>query len=161
MTSRRCFAFFWILVLFLTQETLGFVFPRWTPPILLVGVLFFSLIEGPVFGAGIGCAAGFLLDVLGVGKLGASMAILSCLGMLAGFLSSKIFYDSFFTQLLLPFVANTLFCFFNLLLYKNLSENEGSVLDLFRESFVLSQPILTACVSVLVFAFLRKAVKRN
>ena len=161
MTSRRLFAFFWITTLFLAQEMFGFIFPRGVPPLTLIGVLFYALIEGPVFGAVIGCFAGFLMDILGVEKLGGSMAILSSLGVLAAFSASKIFYDSFFTQVFLPPLGNYLLCFFSLLFFKNFPQAEGFSFDLFKESFFLSQPLLTVVVSPAVFLFLKKAVRRN
>ena len=140
---------------------IGFIFPRWTPPLMLIGVLYYALIEGPIFGAVIGCFAGFFLDILEAGQLGGSMAIFSGLGVLAGFSASKIFYDSFLTQLFLPVLGNYLLCFFSLLFYKNLPQAEGLSLGLFRESLILSQPFLTALVSPIAFLFLKKVGKKN
>ena len=161
MTSRRTFSFFWVLILFLVQELFGFVFPYWTPPLMLIGVIFYALTEGPVFGAVIGCFAGFLLDILGVGKLGGSMAILSSVGALTGFSASKIFYDGFLAQLLLPVLGNYFLCFFSLLFYQNLPNAEAPSFGLFRESLILSQPLLTALVSPAAFSFLKKVGKKN
>ena len=140
---------------------IGFIVPRWTPPLMLVGVIFYALTEGPVFGAAVGGTAGFLLDILNVVKLGGSTAILSSLGILAGFLAPRIFYDGFLTQLLLPVIGNYFLCFFSLLIYKSLPQAEGPSLDLFKESFILSQPLLTAFVSPIVFLFLKKVAKKN
>ena len=161
MTSRRVRAFFWILFLFLIQSMISFIFTAWTPPLILIGVIFYALIEGPLFGAVIGCFAGFLMDILGVGKLGGSMAIVSSLGVLAGFSASKIFYDSFFTQIFLPALGNYLLCFFSLLFFKNLPQAEGFSLDLFKESLLLCQPLLTVAASPVVFMFLKKVVRKN
>ena len=161
MTNRRLFAFFWIAALFLTQEMSGFIFPRWAPPFVLIGVLFYALTEGPVFGAVAGCFAGFFFDILGVGKLGGSMAILSGIGAISGLSASKIFYDGFLTPLLLPAAANYLLCFFSLLFYENPAQGKGLPLGLFRESLILSQPFLTALVSPAVFSFLKKAGKKS
>ena len=110
MTSRRFFSFLWIVFLFLTQNMFHYVFPGVVLPFLLAGVIFFALTEGPIFGAVLGCFAGFLLDILGAGKLGGSMALFSLVGILAGFSSTKIFYDSLFTQILLPIFCQYMIC---------------------------------------------------
>ena len=128
---------------------------------MLIGVMFYALTEGPVFGAVIGCFAGFLLDVLEVGKLGGSMALFSALGALTGFSASKIFYDGFLTQLLLPVIGNYFLCFFSLLFYGNLSDAGAPSFGLFRESLTLSQPLLTALVSPAAFSFLKKVGRKN
>ncbi len=140
---------------------MGVIFPRWTPPLMLIGVIFYALTEGPIFGAVIGGYAGFLLDILEVGKLGGSTAIFSGLGVLAGFSASNIFYDSLLTAFLLPALSNYFLCFFSLLFYRNLPQTEGLSIDLFRESLMLSQPILTAVVSPITFSFLKKVGKNN
>ncbi len=143
------------------QQMIVYIFPGWAPPLMLIGVIYYALSEGPVFGAVIGCFAGFLLDILEVGKLGGSIAIFSGLGALTGFSASKIFYDGFLTQLLLPVFGNYFLCLFSLLFYKNLPQTEGPSLGLFRESLFLSQPLLTALVSPFTFLFLKKVGKKN
>ncbi|OIO37955.1 MAG: rod shape-determining protein MreD [Candidatus Omnitrophica bacterium CG1_02_46_14] len=154
-------ALFWIVVLFLMQEMIGIFFPNGAPPLMLIGVIYYALIEGPVFGAVSGCLAGFLLDILGVGKLGTSMAILSGLGMISGLSASKIFYDGFLTQFLLPLIGNYLFCFLSLFFYRNLPEAQGLSMGLFRDSLVLSQPILTLLISPVIFSWMKKAGPRR
>ncbi len=156
MTSRRFLSFFWILFLFVAQSTIHTIFPPVITPLLVIGVIFFALTEGPSFGAVIGCFAGFLLDMLGVGKLGGSMAMLSVTGALAGFFSGQIFYDSFFTQIALPLFSQYLICVMNLFLAKSLPHGEGASLEIIKEAFFLSQPWSTALASLAVFSFLKK-----
>ncbi len=161
MSSRRLSAFFLILLFFLAQVAIAYIFPGWVPPFVLITVIFYALTEGPTFGALLGCFAGFLLDIIGTGKLGSSMAIYSGIGVFTGFSASKIFYDSFLTQLLLPMMGNFSACFFSLLIYKYLPPYEKLSFHIFRESFILSQPILTVLVSPLMFNFLKKVAGRR
>lgn len=142
--------------LFLVQNTIHDAFPGSVLPFLLAGVIFFALTEGPIFGAVLGCFAGFLLDVLGVGKLGGSMALFSLAGIIAGFSSTKIFYDSLFTQSLLPVFCQYLICAVSLFFVKRLPQGEGADLGILKEALFLSQPWFTVVVSLGVFSFLKK-----
>ena len=145
-----------MLFLFLIQSTCHTIFPVVAAPFLVAGVIFFALTEGPAFGAVIGCFAGFFLDILGVGKLGLSMALLSSVGALTGFFSSKIFYDSLFTQIFLPVISQYLLCVMNLFLTKSFMQGESAGAEILADAFFLSQPWSAALVSVAVFSVLKK-----
>ena len=151
MTNRQLTGFLWMVFLFLIQETFSDVFWRLHPPLLLIGVIFYAMTEGPIFGAVIGCFAGFLLDILGVGKLGISMAIFALIGALSGFSSAKIFYDSLFTQISLPVLGQFFVCLVNLFFVKAPAGPE-----ILKEAFFMSQPWLVVLVSPAVFLFLKK-----
>ena len=145
-----------MLFLFLVQNTLHYVFPQIVLPFLLSGVIFYALTEGPVFGAVIGCFAGFLLDILGTGKIGGSMAIFSLIGVFTGFSSTKIFYDSFFTQALLPMLSQYAVYVLNLFFIKTFTGVENADLAILKEAFFLSQPWFSILASLTVFSFLKK-----
>ena len=137
------------------QSAIQGIFPSFHLPLLLIGVIFYALIEGPVFGAVIGCFAGFLMDMLCVGKMGSSMTLFSLTGMLTGFSAAKIFYDSILTQILLPVLANILVCGVNLFVSKSLPQGEGVDLGLMKQAFFVAQPWFVAPASLLVFSFLK------
>ena len=105
MSSRRLFAFIILFVIFLAENTLNFFLREATPSLLLVTVLFFSFAEGAAFGAFAGLWAGFLLDLLGLGKPGLFMSAFACVGLASGTVSSKVFQDSLFAEILLPVVC--------------------------------------------------------
>ena len=140
-----------MVFLFLIQGAFNNVFWRLHPPFLLIGVIFYAMTEGPIFGAVIGCFAGFLLDILGVGKLGVFMVIFALIGTLSGFSSAKIFYDSLFTQISLPFLSQFFVCLVNLYFIES-PAGPGII----KEAFFMSQPWFVALVSPAVFLFLKK-----
>ena len=156
MTSRQFFSFFWLLFLFLVQGAIQSIFPRVVSPFLLIGVIYYALTEGPVFGAVSGCFAGFLLDILGLGKLGGSMTLFSLVGILAGFSSTKIFYDSVFTQMVLPVLSHFVICLAHLFFIKQLPQGETADVGMIKEAFFLSQPWWTIPASFGVFSLLKK-----
>lgn len=138
------------------QGAIQSIFPWVVSPFLLIGVIYYALTEGPVFGAVIGCFAGFLLDILGLGKLGESMTLFSLVGIFAGFSSTKIFYDSFFTQMILPVLSHYAICLVHLFFVKQFPQGEVANVSMVKEAFFLSQPWWTMLTSLGVFSLLRK-----
>lgn len=156
MSRTRIAAFLWIFALFLFQNTLIFIWPGWVPPLLVTGVIFYALTEGKFFGLVIGCFAGFFLDLMGVGALGAEMAVFGVLGFICGSISSKVFRDSAIVQALLPAAGYTLVSVLNLLLFHLKNGDTVAPLTLFLSALDWPQIILIAGSSPLVFLFLKK-----
>lgn len=150
-----------MIFLFFAQNAFQYVWPAAVCPLLLVGVIFYALTEGPLFGAVIGCFAGFLLDTLGVGKLGGSMTLYSLVGICTGYSSTKIFYDSFFTQILLPVFFQYAVCLAHLFFARNIPQGEGAGWRILSDAFWVSQPWFTVAASLAVFSFLKKVSLRH
>ena len=105
MSSSRLLAFVCLFVLFLIQNALVYVFPSKAPALVLIGVLFFALTEGRSFGAFAGMWGGLLMDLYGLGRPGFTMAAYALVGFSSGFVSSKIFQDSWLAEIVLPFAS--------------------------------------------------------
>lgn len=129
--------------------------PLGAPPLLVI-VLFYALYEGPFFGALLGCVAGFLMDLYGVGRLGSQIALYAGCGAFAGFSASKFFRDSFFSQVILPVLAVYFMTFSNLAIMHTSSGDPFDGLDLLRSAFVPQALIITAVTSPLLFALLKR-----
>lgn len=156
MSRTRTAALIWIFVFFLFQNTLVFIWPGWVPPLLVTGVIFYALTEGRLFGLVIGCFAGFFLDLMGVGALGAEMAVFGALGLICGSISSKVFRDSAIVQALLPAGGYYFVSVLNLSFF-NLKNGESVALPaLFLSALDWPQIILIAASSPFVFLFLKK-----
>ncbi|MBI3252090.1 MAG: hypothetical protein HYZ52_02065 [Candidatus Omnitrophica bacterium] len=146
---RGVLAFAVIFFLFLIQNAAGFIFFGQDLPLVLLGVLFYALSRGPVFGLALGGAAGGLLEVFGVGRIGYESAIFGGIGFLAGLAAQKVFRDSLWTQILLPVIALYLVTFFNL-------GNHAFGLSLVREAFLPRDLLITAILSPFVFQILKR-----
>ncbi len=72
------------------------------PNCILVGVLCYALMDGPVTGMIVGAFGGFFLDLLGTNTLGFSMFSYALSGVLVGLASTRIFRESILTEVLLP-----------------------------------------------------------
>ena len=149
-------SFIWIFFLFLIQNTLDTVFACPLPPLLLIGVIFYALTEGPFFGFVIGCAAGFFLDLFGIGRIGTEMVFFGTLGALSGLAAAKIFRESLLTQILLPTLSHFIATFCNLLIFKMMLHEEWALFDLFKEALLNPQLLLTAALSPFIFRFLKR-----
>jgi len=90
------------MALFLAQNSLNYLFYLKAPALVLVGVLFYALSEGPSFGALVGLWAGFLMDLFEMGRPGFWMSTLAATGYFSGVISSTVFQDSLLTQIVLP-----------------------------------------------------------
>lgn len=102
MSSKGLFAFVWLFVLFLVQNALVYVFPEKAPALVLIGVLYFALAEGRLFGVVCGVWGGLLIDLFCPERPGFTSAAFACAGFCCGFISSKIFQDSLLTEITLP-----------------------------------------------------------
>ncbi len=155
-TERRWTAFLWVLVFFLIQNAVMTLLPFRLPPLLLIVVLFYALYEGPLFGAVLGCAAGFLMDLYGVGRMGPQMMLYAACGVFAGYSASKFFRDSFVSQVVLPAFAVYFVTFCNLAAAQGATGESLDGLRLAIEAFVPKTVILTAAVSPLFFMLLKR-----
>lgn len=153
-SSFRFFAFIWIFLFALLQNTLHFIFPAEIFPFLLVGVIFYALSEGPVFGWVIGCAAGFFLDLLGVGRIGPQIFLYGLLGAVSGGSASILFRDSVWTQWLFPLVSNAALIVLNRFLFQELLwEESGPVF--FGTGAEWRSFLLVLFLSPFIFRFLK------
>ena len=139
MNKRHFLAFAWVFVLFLSENFLRPFFPDGVPFALLLGVIFYSLSEGPDFGFVIGLFGGFLTDTLLAGPIGPASLAFSLAGFSCGLFSAKVFRESILTQLFLPFAASLA-----------LSLVSGFTARSLRDVF------LTTALSPLLFLFLKK-----
>lgn len=153
-------AFFWLFVLFLIQNGLNYIFLQNTPPLLLIGVVYYALTGGPFFGFIVGCYAGIFLELFAIGHLGYQMGVMGFIGGMTGFLSSRIFPDSLFSELTLPALANYSAALLNLLIAKSFFHEETGGLGAFAEAFSWTQLFITAVFSPLVFHWLKRTSLR-
>ena len=156
MNKPGALAFLWIFVFFLLQNSLQFMFAGQSPPLLLIGVLFYGLSEGPLFGLIIGLVAGFFVDIFGVGKLGMPIILFGSLGVLSGYAKSKIFHDGLLTRILFPTVGTYLFSCSNFVITRFFFEEESSPPGVFLEAVSIPALILTAVISPFIFSFLHR-----
>ena len=105
MLSSRAASFFWIFALFLAQNALVYLFPEKAPSLVLIGVLYYSLFQGATAGLAIGAWGGLLLDLFSLGRPGFFTASFAAIGGLCGFISSKVFEDSWVAEIVLPLAS--------------------------------------------------------
>ena len=154
--KTRLVALVWVFVLFLIQNGLHTLFADQAPWVLLAGVLFYSMLEGPLFGLLIGCYAGFFLDLFGTGSFGISMAIFGFMGLLSGVSGAKLFSESPVTQVLIPTAACYLVLWLNLLIYRMAIQGDAFSFKFFMDAFLPWQLTLMAVSSPVVFVCLKK-----
>ncbi|GEM_PF-1096770 len=155
MSNNR--AFLWLFVLFLAQNALHYVFLRNTPPLLLVGVVFYGLSGGPVAGLAAGCFAGVFLELFSAGRIGWQMITLGLVGIAAGSLSTKLFREGLLTQILLPPLCNYLASILSLLVFQSsLRGGEALGWGIFFEAFSWPQAFLAAMTGPIIFPFLKR-----
>ena len=156
MSRSKVLAFLWIFIFFLLQNSLQFALPERAPLLLLIGVVFYGLSEGPLFGFLIGLYAGFFMDIFGVGKLGLQMSFFGSLGLLSGYAKSKVFSESLLTAILFPALAYYLLFCLNFIATRIFFEGEAEAPAVFREALSIPALILMAVVSPFVFSFLHR-----
>lgn len=105
MLSATLNSFAWLTALFLAQNTLFYLFPEKAPSLVLIGVLYYALFEGAAAGTVAGCWGGLLIDLFGEGRPGFFTAAFAVSGGLCGYVSSKIFEDSWLSEVVLPFLS--------------------------------------------------------
>ncbi len=160
MFSSRLAAFFWIFVLFLVQNSIVYLFPEKAPALVLIGVLYYSLFEGAASGFAAGAWGGLLLDLFSQGRPGFFMAAFALSGGLCGAASSKIFEDSWLTEILLPSVS--LYCiFFVEHLVLQMQSGETSIASAFSNAFLFWPLFTTAVCAPWIFTRLRKISPRQ
>lgn len=155
MNKTRLAAFFWIFLLFLLQNAIGLAFPDILPALVIIGVVFFALAEGPGFGFILGCYAGIFFEIFGVGRIGFEILFFSLLGFVSGSSAATIFRDGWFAKIVFPAVAVYIASFFHLAIAK-IGAEEAIGPFLLIESF--SWPVLfwTVALSPPLFFLLRK-----
>ncbi len=156
MSKPRVLAFLWIFIFFLLQNGLQFVLPDRAPLLLLIGVVFYGLSEGPLFGLLLGLYAGFFMDIFGVGKLGLQMAFFGSLGLLSGYAKSKVFSESLLTAILFPALAYYLLLCLNFITTRIFFEGGAEAPAVFREALSIQALILMAILSPFIFSFLHR-----
>lgn len=156
LNKPRILAFLWIFIFFLLQNGLQFVFPDRAPLLLLIGVVFYGLSEGPVFGFCLGLYAGFFMDIFGVGKLGLQITFFGLLGLLSGCAKSKVFSESLPTAILFPAIAYYLLLCLNFITTRIFFEGGAEAPVVFREALSIQALILMAVLSPFIFSFLHR-----
>lgn len=126
------------------------------PPLLLILVIFYALYEGPLFGAVLGCAAGLLMDLYGVGRMGTQIALYAVCGVLAGYSASKFFRDSFVSQVILPAFAAYFVTLCNLAAAQNAYGEPMNAWGLLAEAFVPQTVLFTAAAAPVFFMLLKR-----
>ena len=161
MNRSRVLAFLWIFIFFLLQNGLQFALPDRVPLLLLIGVVFYGLSEGPLFGFLLGLYAGFFMDIFGVGKLGLQMAFFGSLGLLSGYAKSKVFSESLLTAILFPALAYYLLSCLNFMTIRIFFEGGAEAPAIFREALSIPALIGMAVLSPFVFSFLHRFTLRK
>lgn len=155
MSSARLFAFFSIGMLFLVQNSLNYLFYLKAPALVLIGLLFYALSEGPLFGALLGLWAGFLMDLFGAGRPGFWMGAFAATGYFSGVISSKVFQDGLLTQIALPVGALYCVTFAEAWVLRSQS-GEGAGFGLAVAAFLPWPLLVTALCSPWLFSYLRR-----
>lgn len=160
MFSSRLASLFWVFLLFLTENALVYIFPEKAPALVLIGVLYYSLFEGAASGFMAGAWGGLLLDLFSQGRPGFFTAAFAASGGLCGIVSSKIFEDSWLTEVILPSLSlyAVLLVRYFLLLWR---AEEPLSLAVISGAF-LPWPLLTTALSApWIFTRLRKLSPRQ
>jgi rod shape-determining protein MreD len=150
----------WILALFLGQNALVYLFPEKAPSLVLIGVLYYALAEGAFSGFVCGVWGGLLLDLLSQGRPGFFTAALAAAGGLCGYVSSKIFEDSWLAEIVLPFLGLYALAFSQHIFLKT-QTGEAVLPGVFTEAFLPWPLLTTALVSPWLFARLRRVSPRR
>lgn len=156
MSKARAWAFVWILALFLAENFLQFLVPGLRAPLMLIGVVFYALYEGPQFGLWIGLAAGLLMDLYGTAKFGPEMAIHGALGVLCGYSASKLFRESLLTQMALPALATYLLYLANAVFFRSCAASESVTPGVFLDALAWPPILFAAAVSPIFFRHFRR-----
>ena len=145
-----------LFFLFLVQNFFSFILPIRVPAFLLVGVIFYALFEGPWFGFFLGLLSGLLLELFGIGKMGCLILSFGFVGSLSGFLASKIFRDSWLTQILSPIFFAYVLNILNLLMDR-IYFGEGPVgLAILKDAFSFFDFLFLAVLSPVLFFVLKR-----
>ena len=160
MFRGRPWPFLFIFFLFVAQNFMNYLMAGNIPPVVLISVVYYSLKHGWRSGLWLGLFAGGLHEIFGQGPLGFYMAQFAAVGVLSGFLSSRIFGDSLLTEILLP----TLAVYFSSLceiFYVQWMAQDPSPWRNLSLAFRPGTLFITALFSPLLFYCLRKTSSRN
>ena len=160
MSSARAASFFWIFFLFILQNSVLYLFPEKTPALVLIGILYYSMFEGSASGFAAGIWGGFLLDLFSQGRPGFFMIAFGACGAACGVISSKIFEDSWLSEIILPVVSLYGVLLARILLLRA-SEGEPFTLSVFSWAFQPWLFLTTALAAPWIFARLRKLSPRQ
>ena len=149
-----------IFLLFLLQNFLNYLAPGRVPSLLLIGVIYYSLNQGPRFGMLLGLFAGFLLELFGQGGFGFYMVQLAVLGLLSGFVSSKVFQDSLLAEILLPALA-AYGCLLSEAMFMRAAAGESAGWECFVQAFQPWVFVGTAFLAPLLFSRLQRSSDRD
>ena len=94
-----------LFLLFLIENFLNCFLVGNGPPLVLIGVVYYSLKKGPMVGMWLGFFAGFWTEIFGQGFLGSSILPMGLAGMLIGFVSTQLFQDGWLSAFLMPSLA--------------------------------------------------------
>ncbi len=153
--STRVAAFVWLTLLALCQNVFHFLFPGEIFPFLLIGVIFYALSEGPVFGFSVGCFAGFFMDLLGATRIGPQMLAFGTMGLLVGGSASTVFRDSLWTQFFFPALLQFGCIVFNRLVIQNFDGGAPGGFYYFGSGAEWRSLVLTVLCSPFFFRFLK------
>ncbi len=125
------------------------------PNFILIGVICYALTNGPLIGMIVGAFGGFFLDILGTTTLGFSVFSYALSGLIVGLMSTRIFRESFLTEILLP-----CFCYYGVTIFEVISvkyqAGESVGAEVLLEGFLLWPFLATMAVSPLIFSLLGK-----
>ncbi len=147
-------------MLFLVQNSWAYIFPEKAPAFVLIGALYYSLFEGAASGFVAGAWGGLLIDLFSQGRPGFFTAAFAASGGLCGMASSKIFEDSWLTEITLPFLS-----LYAVLLAQQLvfltQAGESVTFAVFSAAFLPWPLCATALCAPWLFARLRKLSPRQ
>ena len=149
-----------MFALFLAQNTLVYIFPEKAPALILIGALYYSLFEGAASGFVAGAWGGLLLDLFSQGRPGFFTAAFAVSGGLCGIVSSKIFEDSWLTEIILPFLSLYV-VFLTQHLFILVRAEEPITLSAVSGAFLPWPLLTTAICAPWVFSRLRKLSPRQ
>ena len=158
MFKGRGWPYLIIFILFFAQNFLAYL-TRWSLALVLISVVFYALRQGWRSGFWFGLFAGMLNEIFSQGPLGFAMAQFAALGVLSGFLSSRVFAEGLPTEILLP----TLAVYFSALaeiIYRQWMTPEAWRWQDLGAAWRVQDFVLTAVLSPVLFFYLRKISPR-
>ena len=142
----------WLVASMFLENTIQSFFYFQKPPLVIFIVVYLGLSQGASYGMVAGVAAGFLLDLLGPGKIGVEMFVLGFIGAVSGYATSVFSRESTVTRVCMAVAAVLCFNLMNFLFYAS-PESETKVAAL-AESFRWSELVFILVVAPLVFTLL-------
>ena len=115
-------------------------------------VLYFALIKGEVFGAGMGTICGLVQDSFSLGVFGIGGLSKTIMGFIAGYISRKINVTPFLRNFVFIFIMISLELILWAILYSFIFEEKLYT----RRGILLFQPLITALLGGIIFRFIPK-----